>query len=139
VIDYFIKKTIGQTQGFDKKHYPVVEGQTDKGTMITFFHSLTNGAESDQGQSKHNCHGYTFEETHPDETDFWVIDGYVLGKGTNMRQYENTDQLSADQSTAVKFILAENGYKQVHSIGSDGTQHYKKEYSPEAFSSSLPK
>ena len=72
-------------------------GQTDKGTNIVFH------------KTARNCHGFTFVSGSP----IYLI-GYML---PNSNPQYNNDSPDFSQSSAVKHILIENKYRQIHSTG----------------------
>jgi hypothetical protein len=87
-----------------------MNGYTDKGTIIYFPYNsyLTNS----------NCHGFTFSSTHHS------ISGYQT-HGGKLHDQESVN----DQGMAVEYILAENGYHQIHAMGVNSRfDHFKIQY-----------
>jgi hypothetical protein len=98
-------------------------GVTDKGTII-----LLSDPDFPNWQ---NCHGYTFENNK------FGITGYQMPFDTE--KHDNNNSPFFSQSTAAKFILADNGYTQIHATGVSGIDQFKIIYSPEVFKETLPK
>ena len=103
----------------------VLEAVTDQGKIIGLNHYYLG--KWDTGKYLNNCHGYTFDCQDADKEYNYQIAGYANGSLNTLLVW-HISQAANDQGTAVKYILRDNGYKQVHAMGVHSSQHFNPAY-----------